>query len=46
MPAAAIGRDDAVDYVLPVTDIARMLVLLCPQAVGPDGGPVREAYSS
>jgi two-component system chemotaxis response regulator CheB len=31
MPSAAIGRDDAVDYVLPVTDIASALVALVEQ---------------
>jgi two-component system, chemotaxis family, protein-glutamate methylesterase/glutaminase len=46
MPSAAIGRDNAVDHVLPVNDIAGMLVSLCPPAVGPDGRSVREACPS
>jgi two-component system, chemotaxis family, protein-glutamate methylesterase/glutaminase len=44
MPAAAIGRDDAVDHVLPVSDIPTMLVSLCRPAadnetVGKPGMP-------
>jgi len=42
MPAAAIGRDDAVDAVLPVDDIAQALIaLVSPQHdETPVGGPL------
>lgn len=37
MPAAAIGRDDAVDLVLPVQDIAEAIAAMVPRPIQPSG---------